>query len=169
MMVLTTAYHFRHRSRRTVAYISLPRITYACILYPSHYFYVLYRCFDRERRPPGAVLPKNARVHHDGSPRAPWNQKPHRKGISITTQLDANDSPQKASQSESRSVFGYSEGRAASLPPCLALACPAPCPVSALLCIDDEHVGKGILVYSHFSKRNRVHTCLLVPILCLCY
>jgi hypothetical protein len=67
MIVLTTAYHFR--SRRTVAYLSLPRIAYACILYPSHYFYVLDQCFDRAKRPPGAVLPMNARVHHDGTPR----------------------------------------------------------------------------------------------------
>jgi hypothetical protein len=50
-------------------------------------------------------------------------EKRDREGISITTQLDANDSPQKASESsESRFGFlGYSE---VLLPPCLAVALP---------------------------------------------
>jgi hypothetical protein len=61
-------------------------------------------------------------------------------------------------------LFG---GRAASLPPCLAPAC-LPAPFLRALCSavhvqsinDDEHVGKGIHVYSHFSqKENRAYTC----------
>lgn len=58
-----------------------------------------------------------------------------------------------------RVTFGYPECCAAPplaspLPACMFAPCPPP--LSALvLFIDDEHVGKGILVYSHISSKRK--------------
>lgn len=86
---------------------------------------------------------------------------------------------EEASQSESRSVLGYSEVRG-----CLLASLPRPCrlcPLLRALCSavhvtsmnDDEHVGKGILVYTHFFLKEKqglhVFCVFLVPVPSLCY
>ncbi len=60
----------------------------------------------------------------------------HRKGISITTQLDAR-----------HRLFGV------VLPPCRLASLPF-LALPALHCIDDKYVGKSNLVYTSLSKRK---------------
>jgi hypothetical protein len=82
----------------------------------------------------------------------------HRKGISITTQLDARH------RGESRfglRLFGV------VLPPYLLASLPF-LALPALHCIDDKYVGKSNLVYTYlFPKGKKMRR--FVPIPSLCY
>ena len=129
-----------------MAYVSLPRIAYACILYPITLFLRIIPVFDRARRPPSAVL------NHDGSPRGgrTMESETHsRKRTGKEFLLQPNlMRQQKASHWQASHVSGFSSrlfgvgrGRActgmrmrdcllASLPHlCLALLLPLPLPL----------------------------------------
>lgn len=76
------------------------------------------------------------------------------KEFPLQPQLDAK---RFATEGESKRVmFGFRLFGGSVLPPCLlASPLPAPCPLAlSLLYTDDEHVGKGILVYSHLSQKK---------------
>ena len=124
-MVITTAYRFGYQSRRTVVLISLPRIAYACILYPSHYFYVLDQCSIGQKRPPGAVTHERTRTSR-------WipswctvaSENAQERNIYCNSTCRARTiRHRRASQSES--TVRFSAIRRVVLSPCLALACPA--------------------------------------------
>ena len=91
---------------------------------PITLFLRIIPVFDRARRRPGAVLPINARVHHDGSPRgAPWNQNTLQK-TRTGKEFNLTRTIRHRRVSQASHVFGFLGYSEVVMPPCLAVALP---------------------------------------------